>query len=100
MTATNMCYNFVGFGCSPSHLKAHTIRNKLIAKVSARKKGGKVMTATNMCSNFVISGVVPSLCIYVVSWYWNEKNVHFFFKCMRPLKIRSIFGGNISCQSD
>ena len=34
------------------HLKAHTISNKLVSKVSVQKKGGKVMTATNMCSNF------------------------------------------------
>ena len=34
------------------HLKAHTISNKLVIKVSAQKKGGGVMTATNMCSNF------------------------------------------------
>ena len=32
------------------HLKAHTISNKLVSKVSAQKK--EVMTATNMCSNF------------------------------------------------
>ena len=29
-----------------------TPSNKLVSKVSAQKKGGKVMTATNMCSNF------------------------------------------------
>ena len=34
------------------YLKAHTIRNKLVSKASAQKKGGEVMTATNMCSNF------------------------------------------------
>ena len=34
------------------HLKAHTISNKLVSKVFAQKKGGKVMTATNMCSDF------------------------------------------------
>ena len=40
------------------HLKAHTISNKLVIKVSAQKKGGGgggrggVMTATNVCSNF------------------------------------------------
>ena len=28
------------------HLKAHTISNKLVSKVSALKKGEKVMTAT------------------------------------------------------
>ena len=35
------------------HLKAHKISNKLVIKVSAQKKGEKVMTATNMCSNLV-----------------------------------------------
>ena len=46
------------------HLKAHTISNKLISKVSAQEKGEKVMTATNMCSNFGVSGVVtpPPVC--------------------------------------
>ena len=40
-------------------LKAHTISNKLVSKVSAQKKGGeKVMTATNMCSNFGSNGAV------------------------------------------
>ena len=39
-------------------LKAHTISNKLVSKVFAQKKGGKVMTATNICSNFEVSGVV------------------------------------------
>ena len=38
MTATNMCYNFVGFRYSPP--PAHTISNKLVSKVSAQKKGG------------------------------------------------------------
>ena len=41
------------------HLKAHTISNKLVIKISAQKNGGGgggggggVMTATNVCSNF------------------------------------------------
>ena len=42
------------------HLKAHTISNMLVIKVSAQNKGGGggggggggVKTATNMCSNF------------------------------------------------
>ena len=38
-------------------IKAHTISNKFISKISAQKKGGGggvggVMTAKNMCSNF------------------------------------------------
>ena len=38
------------------HLKAHTISNKLVSKVSAQKKGEKVMAATNYVFE---SGIVP-----------------------------------------
>ena len=43
-----------------SHIiKAHTISNKLISKLSAQKKGGKSYDATNMFQISVINGQEP-----------------------------------------
>ena len=39
--------------------EAHTISKKLVSKVSAQKKGGKVMTAQICVQMFVVSGPVP-----------------------------------------
>ena len=43
------------------HLKAHTISNKLVSKVSAQKKGGKVMTAQVCVQILVVTGAVPPI---------------------------------------
>ena len=47
MTATNICYNFVGFRCSPP-------QNYL-----AEEREKKLGQLRNICSNSVVSGVVP-----------------------------------------
>ena len=53
------------------HLKAHTISNKLVSKVSAQNKGGggggEVKIATNMCSNFGGKwGSLPASVVYTI----------------------------------
>ena len=47
---------------------AHTISNKLVIKVSAKKKGGKSYDSYKLCVQISeVSGVVPPLmCIVVV----------------------------------
>ena len=65
---THACFNISSKKrCLQRHftydLKAHTISNMLVIKVSAQKKGKKVMTTTNMCSNF--GGLCSSLPITI-----------------------------------
>ena len=42
MTATNICYNFVGFRCSPPLTLAHTLPGKLTALTLAHTLPGKL----------------------------------------------------------
>ena len=66
MTATNICYNFVGFRCSPP---SHTISNKLVSKVFAQKKGEKSYDSSNMCSDFCGFRYGPSLMLKMLVGY-------------------------------
>ena len=64
------------------HLKAHTISNKLVSKVSAQKKGGKSYDSSNMCSNFGGKWIVPYIAIvddtmYRV-WMLHKKCVYIY----------------------
>ena len=54
MTAQICVQISVVSGVVPPLIKAHTISNKLVSKVSAQNKGGGggIMRATDMCSNF------------------------------------------------
>ncbi len=71
------------------YLKAHTISNKLVIKISAQKKGGgggggEVMTATNMCSNF--GSKWSSLPLNLIDGPTPLKNS--FFQCIFMLLCR------------
>ena len=55
---------------SHNHLKAHTIRNKVVSNVSAQK-GEKSYDATNICSNFGSKWSSPS-------GGWRDYNIFLF----------------------
>ena len=49
------------------HLKAHRIRNNLISKLTAQRKGKKVIMLTNMCYN-LSDILIDCQCLKVHLW--------------------------------
>ena len=56
------------------HVKANTISNKLLLKVSVQNKGGESCNATNMCSNF--GGFRCSPPLKNALNFFNKKKIH------------------------
>ena len=67
---------------------AHTISNKLLSKVSAQKKGGKVMTTTNYAFKFRMFQVE-----FPLVWgddTWNHWNLNTYLSCHNFSPLSSV----------